>query len=307
MAANALQKNRVSPHEPADGATGNDGYDDAGPTPDPARLASTVAAAADEAHVALRNVGLIYGEGGKETVALKGLNLTVGRGEFVAVVGPSGSGKSSLMKLVTGLEMPDEGEIRYEGKPVTGPVQHVGMAFQNATLLPWRTTLSNVMLPFEVVKRHKPHVRREMAAYREKAMALLKIVGLDEFADKHPGELSGGMQQRANVCRALVHEPKLLMLDEPFGALDAFTREELWGVTQRLWMAQRFSAILVTHDLREAVFLADRVIVLSNRPGRVILEHTVEFPRPRDLSTIYQPEFGEIVKSLRAKIVEARG
>jgi NitT/TauT family transport system ATP-binding protein len=258
------------------------------------------------AHVDVRNVSLIYGAGDKRTLAVEGLDLQVKRGEFVAVVGPSGSGKSTLMKLVTGLIRPDVGEVRYDGQPVTGPVKHVGMAFQNATLLPWRTTLDNVMLPFEIVEPHKRKLRKAREAYVDTARSLLRTVGLLEFADKHPGQLSGGMQQRANVCRALVHRPQLLMLDEPFGALDAFTREELWSVTQALWLEQRFSAILVTHDLREAVFLADRVIVLSGRPGHVILEQPIEFPRPRDISTIYRPEFGEIVKLLRATIMEAR-
>ena len=258
-----------------------------------------------QAHVDLRGIGLVYGTGDKRTLAIDGLNLQVRQGEFVAVVGPSGSGKSTLMKLVTGLILPDAGEAYYEGKRITGPVKNVGMAFQNATLLPWRTTLGNVMLPFEIVKSHKHQLRRNAEEYIERARQLLATVGLKDFADKHPGELSGGMQQRANVCRALVHEPRLLMLDEPFGARDAFTREELWGVTQELWIKQGFSAILVTHDLREAVFLADRVIVLSSRPGRVVFEHHVEFPRPREISTIYKPEFGEIVKDLRRKIVEA--
>jgi NitT/TauT family transport system ATP-binding protein len=258
------------------------------------------------AHVDLRNIGLVYGDGNKRTPAIDGLTLQVKRGEFVAVVGPSGSGKSTLMKLVTGLMLPDSGEAYYDGKRITAPVKDVGMAFQNATLLPWRTTLDNVMLPFEIVEPHKHRLRRNREDYIGRAQRLLAKVGLLEFADKHPGELSGGMQQRANVCRALVHEPKLLMLDEPFGALDAFTREELWGVTQGLWMAQGFSTILVTHDLREAVFLADRVVVLSSRPGRVILEQKVDFPRPRDISTIYTPEFGEIVKTLRSTIMEAR-
>lgn len=259
-----------------------------------------------QAHVDLRKVGLVYGEGARRTLALDGLNLQVKRGEFVAVVGPSGSGKSTLMKLVTGLIRADAGEVRYDGEPVSGPVKGVGMAFQNATLLPWRTTLGNVMLPFEIVAAHRRNWRRDKAQFELRARELLATVGLTEFADRHPGQLSGGMQQRANVCRALVHEPDLLMLDEPFGALDAFTREELWSVTQKLWMKRRFSAILVTHDLREAVFLADRVIVLSSRPGRVVLEQTIDFARPRDISTIYQPEFGEIVKALRAKIMEVR-
>lgn len=258
-------------------------------------------------HVDLRNIGLTYGEENRGTAALAHLDLQVRLGEFIAVVGPSGSGKSTLMKLVTGLVLPDSGEAYYDGKRIRGPVKQVGMAFQNATLLPWRTILQNVMLPFEIVSPHKQRLRSAFSEYRAKAMSLLETVGIAAFADKHPHQLSGGMQQRANVCRALVHEPRLLMLDEPFGALDAFTREELWLVTQRLWMAQGFTSILVTHDLREAVFLADRVVVLSSRPGHVILDQRVNFPRPRDPSIIYTPAFAEIVQNLKSKIVEARG
>jgi NitT/TauT family transport system ATP-binding protein len=259
-----------------------------------------------DSHVDMRDVSLAYGEEKNQTLAIEGLNLQIGRGEFVAVVGISGCGKSSLMKLVTGLCMPTSGSIFFEGSPVTGPVREVGMAFQNSTLLPWRSTVSNVMLPFEIVKPHKQAFRRDKAAYEERAKKLLATVGLLEFADKHPWELSGGMQQRANVCRALVHEPKLLMLDEPFGALDAFTREELWLITQQLWLEQRFSAVLVTHDLREAVFLADRVVVMSRRPGRIIFERAVNLPRPRGLDFIHDAAFYEIVHELHDKIVETR-
>ncbi|WP_413816436.1 ABC transporter ATP-binding protein [Pigmentiphaga sp.] len=257
-------------------------------------------------HVDLRGVSLVYGEDDDQTLALDRLTLQVERGEFVAVVGPSGCGKSTLMKLVTGLLAPDGGSVFIDGKRVDGPVRNVGMAFQNSTLMPWRTTLDNVMLPFEIVKPHKHKLRTLRAQYEERARKTLEEVGLIEFAHKYPWELSGGMQQRANVCRALVHEPRLLMLDEPFGALDAFTREELWVMTQRLWLEHRFSAMLVTHDLREAVFLADRVIVLSRRPGRVVLDRRIDIPRPRSVAGTYDPVFGEIVQEIHSKIVEAR-
>ncbi|MBD1552031.1 ABC transporter ATP-binding protein [Pseudomonas sp. C2L12B] len=257
-------------------------------------------------YVDLRGASLVYGSGGEQMLAIDRLDLQVGQGEFVAVVGPSGCGKSTLMKLVTGLLQPDAGAVFIQGQKVTGPVRNVGMAFQNSTLLPWRTTLENVLLPFELVKPHRQRIRRHHAEYRARAMHLLDVVGLKDFAEKYPWELSGGMQQRANVCRALVHQPPLLMLDEPFGALDAFTREELWLLTQQLWLKQRFSAILVTHDLREAVFLADRVIVLSKRPGRIILERRVDLPRPRSLAHTYEPAFSEIVHEIRDTILEAR-
>ena len=257
-------------------------------------------------YVDLRNVSLVYGDESNQMLALDRLDLQVAQGEFVAVVGPSGCGKSTLMKLVTGLLQPDAGAVLIQGQKLSGAVQNVGMAFQNSTLLPWRTTLENVLLPFELVKPHRQRLRRHYQEYRDRALHLLDVVGLKEFADKYPWELSGGMQQRANVCRALVHQPPLLMLDEPFGALDAFTREELWLLTQQLWLKQRFSAILVTHDLREAVFLADRVIVLSKRPGRIILERQVDLPRPRTLAHTYEPGFSAIVQEIREKILEAR-
>jgi NitT/TauT family transport system ATP-binding protein len=228
--------------------------------------------------------------------------MKINKGDFVAVVGPSGCGKSSLMKLVTGLVPPTSGTILVKGQKVLRPIQGVGMAFQNSTLLPWRTTLANVMLPFEIVEPHKRRLRSERDKYTATARELLATVGLAGFADKFPWELSGGMQQRANLCRALVHQPELLMLDEPFGALDAFTREELWSVMQALWMEKRFTAVLVTHDLREAVYLANTVFVISQRPGRVVLERKVDLPHPRTLETTFDPNFIDIVHELRSRI-----
>jgi NitT/TauT family transport system ATP-binding protein len=258
-------------------------------------------------HVELRNVSVVYGEGDDQMLAVDRLNMEVRAGEFVAVVGPSGCGKSTLMKLATGLLRPDTGAVLVDGKVIHGPVKHVGMAFQNPTLMPWRSTLRNVMLPFEIVEPHKRRLRTDYADYVKRANAILNTVGLLDFAQRFPWQLSGGMQQRANVCRALIHEPRLLMLDEPFGALDAFTREELWLVTQTLWLEKKFSAILVTHDLREAVFLADRIFVLGRRPGSVILTKTVNLPRPRAVADMFAHEFAEIVQELRDKIIEARG
>jgi NitT/TauT family transport system ATP-binding protein len=176
------------------------------------------------------------------------------------------------------------------------------MAFQNPTLMPWRTTLDNVLLPMEIVEPHKRRFRRHRAEYVERAMALLKTVGLADFADKYPWQLSGGMQQRSNLCRALIHEPELLMLDEPFGALDAFTREELWGVMQALWLEKRFTGVLVTHDLREAVYLADTVYVMSRRPGRIVVTKAIDLPRPRTLTSTFEPAFVDIVHELRDRI-----
>jgi NitT/TauT family transport system ATP-binding protein len=249
----------------------------------------------------MRDVRLVYGRR-RPTVALEALDLDIDEGAFVAVVGPSGCGKSSLMKLVTGLRRPTVGSITVAGRGVDGPLKIVGMAFQNPTLLPWRTTLSNVMLPLEIVEPHRQRLRQERARYRREANALLAAVGLETFGDKYPWQLSGGMQQRASLCRSLIHEPTLLMLDEPFGALDAFTREELWDVLQELWMRRRFTTILVTHDLREAVYLADTVHVMSSRPGRIIATHDVPLERPRRPRTAYEPRFIDIVGRIREEI-----
>jgi NitT/TauT family transport system ATP-binding protein len=207
---------------------------------------------------------------------------------------------------VTGLWPPTKGGVIVDNREVEGPLSITGMAFQNPTLLPWRTTLDNVMLPLEIAQPHAARLRRERAAYETKAHALLALVGLKGFEQKFPWQLSGGMQQRASICRALIHDPKLLMLDEPFGALDMFTREELWIVMQDLWLARRPTVILVTHDLREAVFLADRVLVMSARPGRIVAEKKISFPRKRELAITYDHEFTSIVQELRDHISTAR-
>jgi NitT/TauT family transport system ATP-binding protein len=254
--------------------------------------------------VEIFDVSLAYGGGGAGgTLALDGVSLSVGKGEFVAVVGPSGCGKSTLLKLVSGLHPPTRGGVIVAGREVTGPIKIVGMAFQNPIMLPWRTTLRNVLLPLEIVEPHARHFRANRKAYAEKALSLLAAVGLGGFADRYPWQLSGGMQQRASLCRALIHTPDLLLLDEPFGALDAFTREELWTVLRDLWAAQRFTVILVTHDLTEAVFLADKVHVCSKRPGRIIATSAVEIAHPRDK---YAPEFVAMVRGLHAGIAEMR-
>ena len=255
--------------------------------------------------VRIDGVAMRYG-GVEGTLALRGASLDVAEGEFVAVVGPSGCGKSTLMRLVTGLWPSTEGSVIVAGREVAGPLSIAGMAFQNPTLLPWRNILDNVMLPLEVVQPHRRQLRAQRADYERQARSLLALVGLAGFEAKFPWQLSGGMQQRASLCRALVHDPRLLMLDEPFGALDVFTREDLWDVLQEVWIAKRPTVILVPHDLKEAVYLADRVLIMSARPGRIIAEHAVPYPRPRRLELTYEPEFQAIVHELRDRISEAR-
>jgi NitT/TauT family transport system ATP-binding protein len=254
--------------------------------------------------VDFQNVWLAYNDEllAKNQFAVEDISLQVSEGEFVAIVGPSGCGKSTFMKLTTGLKMPSRGHIRIGGEAVTGPLKISGMAFQAPSLLPWRTTVDNVLLPLEIVEPHRSQFKQRRAEYRERASQLLKTVGLGGYEDKFPWQLSGGMQQRASICRALIHEPKMLLLDEPFGALDAFTREELWCTLRDLWTARRFNVILVTHDLRESVFLADTVYVMSKSPGRFVVKRHIDLPRPRDLEVTYTPAFTDIVHELRGHI-----
>jgi NitT/TauT family transport system ATP-binding protein len=254
--------------------------------------------------VEISDVSLTYpGAGASETLALEHTSLSIEKGEFVAVVGPSGCGKSTLLKLISGLHLPSRGGVIVAGHEIAGPIKIVGMAFQNPIMLPWRTTLDNVLLPLEIVEPHASRFRANRKSYEERARALLAAVGLNGFADSYPWQLSGGMQQRASLCRALIHEPDLLLLDEPFGALDAFTREELWTVLRDLWKARAFTVILVTHDLTEAVFLGDCVHVCSKRPGRIISSRKVDLPHPRDK---YAPEFVSLVRELHNGIAEVR-
>ncbi len=265
-------------------------------------LRSQAASPARQPMVELVDVDLRYGE----MLALTNTTMSIDEGGFVAVVGPSGCGKSTLMKLVTGLLPPTRGEIRVDGKRVDGPVRGAGMAFQNATLLPWRSTLDNVMLPLEIVEPFKHNIRRDRKELEARVQKLLQAVGLGEFGASFPWQLSGGMQQRTNLCRSIIHEPKLLMLDEPFAALDAFTKEDLWLVLQDLWLRQRFTTILVTHDLREAAFLADTVYVMCQRPGQIVHQCAIDIARPRTVETTFDPHYTEIVNELRARIARVR-
>ena len=257
--------------------------------------------------VLLDAVDLTYRAGeDQDTLALKGATLAVGKGEFAAIVGPSGCGKSTVLKLVSGLLRANRGRVEVGARAVEGPVKIVGMAFQNPTMLPWLTAIDNVLVPLKIVQPYRSRFKKQRAEYEERARALFKTVGLAGFEKRHPWQLSGGMQQRASLCRALIHEPELLLLDEPFGALDAFTREDLWATLQTLCMTRRPTVILVTHDLREAAYLADRIFVMSARPGRVLATHEVHFPRPRTLDMTFSEEFVALNHALRNEINDAR-
>jgi NitT/TauT family transport system ATP-binding protein len=260
----------------------------------------------DDRFVQFEEVGVTFGKDGDQTEALQPTTLTIAKGEFIALVGPSGCGKSTILKLVSELLQPTTGNIFFGGRKLGADPVRVGMAFQSASLLPWMTVRENVMLPLKIVRPFKNSFRaKRKNEYRERAERLLAQVGLEEFADKNPWQLSGGMMQRANLCRALIHDPDLLLLDEPFGALDQFTREELWQTMQDLWLDRKPTVILVTHDLREAAYLASRICIMSPRPGRIIEEREVTFPRPRPIETSFEAEFVALVQDLRSKIVHA--
>ncbi|MGU3494854.1 ABC transporter ATP-binding protein [Xanthobacteraceae bacterium A53D] len=236
---------------------------------------------------------LAFGYGGKGgPLVLEGLNLTVKDGEFVAVLGPSGSGKSTLLRLVTGLAPPTRGKVELDGTPVTRPRPDIGMVFQKPTLLPWRTVRDNVLLP-------AGFARRASAAQKAAADRLIKLVGLSHAAKAYPFQLSGGMAQRVGIARMLLHDPTLLILDEPFAALDAMTREDLSLSLQSIWMEGRKTALFVTHSIPEAVLLADRVVVLAESPARVVADIAVTLPRPRTIETMTSPEFNAIAYELR--------
>ena len=233
---------------------------------------------------------------------LAGLDVAVPEGGFVAVVGPSGCGKSTLTRLIAGLLIPDEGTVNVHGSRITGPRSNVGMAFQNPVLLEWRTILENVMLPLEIVPS-----KLSKAGGQARARKLLALVGLEGFESKRPSELSGGMKQRASLCRALIHQPEVLILDEPFGALDAFTREDLWQTMHKVKAEEPFTGVLITHDLRESIFLADQVVVLSGRPARTQFVMDIPDTGLRTLEDLYTPLAAERLNVLRHQIEVAQG
>ena len=257
--------------------------------------------------IELSKASVTFGRGAKAVPALSETNLQVSDGEFLALVGPSGCGKSTILRLVSGLVKPTTGVVIVGGREVTAKALRIGMAFQNPTMLPWMTIEQNIMLPLKIVEPFRSQFRKlKRTTFRDKAHALLEQVGLKGFGTRYPWQLSGGMLQRANLCRALIHEPRMMLLDEPFGALDQFTREELWSILQQLWMTHRPTVLLVTHDLREAGFLASRICVMSARPGRILDDSTVNFARPRTIEMTFNPDFVALNQRLRDFIVHAR-
>jgi NitT/TauT family transport system ATP-binding protein len=229
--------------------------------------------------------------------AIRQLSFDVADGEFVSVLGPSGCGKSTLLMMIAGLIGPSAGEIRIKDAKVAGPRREIGVVFQSPVLLPWRTVLQNVLFPIELLKLPRPQ-------YRQRAMDLLRMTKIDEFSGLLPRQLSGGMRQRVAICRALVHDPSILLMDEPFSALDAITRDEMAVELQRIWQANRKTVIFVTHSIREAAFLSDRVLVMGRRPATIIDELAIELPRPRAIAVTEDETFNRLVRHLR-KAIEA--
>lgn len=247
----------------------------------------------DQPLIRARALGKIWNEeGGDPITALSPFDLDVRDGEFLSIVGPSGCGKSTLLKLIAGLVPASSGAVWLDGTEITDPRPDLGLVFQAPMLLPWKTILDNVLLPIELQ-------RGDRKAGEARARALLDMVGLADFADRYGSELSGGMQQRAGIVRALVHDPKLLLMDEPFGALDAMTRERMNGELQRIWSESHKTVIFVTHSIPEAVFLGDRVVVMTPRPGRVAEIVDIPLPRPRKPAMMATPEFGLLADRIR--------
>ena len=251
------------------------------------------AAMAARTLIALEDVSKTYTTAsGAGVHALDGVSLEIRDGEFVCVVGPSGCGKSTMLRLLAGLDACEEGQLIMDGEPILGPSPRVGVVFQAANLLPWLSVSENVRLPLRVGGRH--------AADQGRVEALLAMTGLSDFGERYPYELSGGMQQRAGICRALARDPEVLLMDEPFGALDALTRERMNLELQRIWQANRKTILLITHSISEAIFLADRVVVMSARPGRILKELPVNIPRPRNFDEIIShPDYKPLAREIR--------
>jgi NitT/TauT family transport system ATP-binding protein len=254
-----------------------------------------MSAASTEPILTLSHVSTIFPDGNGGLQALDDISFSVCPEEFVCVLGPSGGGKTTLLRALAGLRPPTQGEIIYRGERMVRPRKGMGLVFQKANLMPWRTVRENITLPLEL--RNSPP-DETLARARE----MIELVGLEGFEDSLPRDLSGGMAQRVAIARALVHDPDVLLLDEPFGSLDALTRERMGSELLRIWQMQRKTVVMVTHSISEALFLADRVIVLSRRPGQLRLDLQVNLPRPRDEGIRYTPQFGRLAQAVRATI-----
>jgi NitT/TauT family transport system ATP-binding protein len=248
-----------------------------------------------ETTLVVRNLSLVFPDGEAGLHVLADISFSVQAEDFVCIIGSSGSGKSTLLRVLAGLLMPTSGEVWFDGEKLSGPRRAIGLVFQKANLMPWRTVLQNITLPLEL-----QHIPADAA--RHQAQEMVNLVGLQGFEDSLPHDLSGGMAQRVAIARALVHDPRVLLLDEPFGALDALTRERMGAELMRIWQVRRKTVIMVTHAIPEAVFLADRVMVLSPRPGHIHLDMSIDLPRPRLEDVRYTPAFGEYARHLRSAI-----
>ena len=239
------------------------------------------------------DVSRVFTSAKRSVTALEHIAFEIQTGSFVSIVGPSGCGKSTLLKIISGLLAPSSGTVTVNGQVVRGPLENVGMVFQAPVLLKWRSVLGNILLPVEFAKLDIP-------THEERARALIKLVGLEGFEEMYPHQLSGGMQQRASLCRALVTDPQLLLMDEPFGALDAMTRDELDMELLRIWEERKKTVLFVTHSIQEAVFLSDVVFVMSARPGRLLEKMAIDLPRPRSMEMMTTTKFGEYALRIRA-------
>jgi len=260
---------------------------------------TTVTAAAGPEVISVDRLSLAYGRSTDAVLALSDISFSISDGEFISIVGPSGCGKSTLLKILAGLLPPTSGEARLKGTPIRGARRDIGVVFQSPVLFPWRSVLGNVLLPADVQGLDK-------TAMRARAMDLVRLVGLEGFENRYPRELSGGMQQRVGIIRALIHDPAILLMDEPFGALDAMTRESMNVELQRIWMESGKTVLFITHSTSEAVYLADRVIVMTSRPGKIGDTFKVDLPRPRKLSVMNTELFGGYVRRIR-KALNADG
>jgi NitT/TauT family transport system ATP-binding protein len=251
-----------------------------------------------QAALRVEHVGHVYDDQHGTVDALDNISFEIKPGEFVCIVGPSGSGKSTLLRIMAGLIQPQQGRVWLDGQIVTAPRPSIGIVFQKANLMPWRTVHDNVGLPLEMERLSPDEIQR-------RAQALIDLVGLTGFEESYPHGLSGGMEQRVAIARALIYNPTVLLLDEPFGSLDALTRERMALELTRIWSAQKTTVVMVTHSIQEAVFLSDRVLVMTDRPGRIAAAIPIDLPRPRDLHLLQEERFAEIAGKIRQAIAVA--